>query len=1337
MGVSFKLSKTGRKFSPKPSLIQPEAREDDVSQNSKGTSRLGSKEGSSARKIEDTKSQVGKEASGVSASFFSTDENPISAGDEVSFTLNLFPDGYSIGKPLESDTLQHASKFLRPYNRTSESLFSAIECGRLPGDLLDDLPCVYIDGSLICEVRDYRKYASNKGPHLPDVVDSPVVTKVRLKISLENIVKDIPSIYNSWTYGDLMEVESRILKALQPQLCLDPTPKLDRLSKSPVPEKLHMTLSSLHKKRLRHVPEISVTSSNKIHGKKICIDRAPERSDSGIIQGNVLSHVHENLGAQCAGAGNTLALRPKGYIPDASFPTLPMMSQQQRYQMLAGNVRGMQDRGASPGGQDTMISYSDSNSTISLHAKRENQDGQTSPRSSFNKRPRLAHGVPDGTQQQPLGLQMENFHASDLNLKNTLLQQQVISRGIQFGNASMQKFPQQALEGVLNPEVAAASLPSGPMGMRHRAKEEQLDTQMDATEVNRNRSDVQTVETEKDRMGPQQPQLQQRLPNHPYMRTGFSQASWNNVNHHIDSHLKKEEQIQKRKSVQSPRVSGGTLAQSPLSSKSGEFSSGSVGPQYGAAAVTPVPGLLPKEKAAITAVPPVGGTGSLTSSANDSTMRQNQAQAAAKRRQNSLPKTPVISGVGSPASVSNIGVALNASSPSVGTPPLVDQTMLERFSKIDMIMIRHQLNRKENKADYPVRKPGPFPTDSLLLSLHNVSNDENFKEDSCARPLSKSLVGGSTNICKTRFLNFVQPERYLQGNVVSYRAQTSLIMSEKLSDGTVAMHYGDVEDGDILASEEHLPTLPNTHLADLLAAQLCSLMIRDGFHVEDRVQLKLTRMNLAPNSQPNAPGIPHNNSIADVPHYPEGVLGQSSGEVLNTANSGNVSLGSSVNIPPHARMLPPGNPHSSQIASVMPGVSVPGRPQQLDSQSSLQQQAQQLQQQPLHNQNPTVQQRLAQFPRSPMMLGTNPLSHLNASQNTNMQLGNHMANKPSPLHLQMLQQQQPQQQQQQSQQHQQSQLQRKLMMSMAGANLVGLGGISNTMSMAGAKGMGGAGISAPMGQMSNIGNVGQNPMNMAQASHISNSMTQRLPSGALSPAQTALLASKLRLVPPNRAVLGGTQSGIAGVSGARPVHPGSGGLSMLGTGINRANISQAQHAAMGAMGPPKLMGMNPYMNQQQSPQQQQQPMQLQLQHQQQQMQLQQQQQQLQQQPQQLHLQQQQMQQQQQLHQLETTSPLQAVMSPPQIGSPSNMAIPQLSSQSQQQQQQSSPQQMSQRTPMSPQQISSGTMHGMSAGNPEACPASPQLSSQTLGSVGSINNSPMELQGVNKSNLSSA
>lgn len=35
-------------------------------------------------------------------------------------------------------------------------------------------------------------------------------------------------------------------------------------------------------------------------------------------------------------------------------------------------------------------------------------------------------------------------------------------------------------------------------------------------------------------------------------------------------------------------------------------------------------------------------------------------------------------------------------------------------------------------------------------------------------------------------------------------------MSEKPTDGTVVMHYGDIDDSDFLAAEDHLPTLPNT-----------------------------------------------------------------------------------------------------------------------------------------------------------------------------------------------------------------------------------------------------------------------------------------------------------------------------------------------------------------------------------------------------------------------------------------------------------------------------------------------------------------------------------------------
>ncbi|KAL5755502.1 hypothetical protein ACOSQ2_020248 [Xanthoceras sorbifolium] len=227
MGVSFRVSKTGKRFHPKPSLQSETSCVDEVSEHSK--------EGSRTRKRE------GDDVAGISHSDGGHD---ISAEHEVSFSLNLYPDGYSIGKPPEKEaahqgSLQNVPKSLHSYDRASETLFSAIESGRLPGDILDDIPCKYVDGTLVCEVRDYRNCGSEQGSTARTVDGSPTINKVRLKMSLENVVKDIPLISdNSWTYGDLMEVESRILKALQPKLCLDPTPKLDRLSTNPVPIKV-------------------------------------------------------------------------------------------------------------------------------------------------------------------------------------------------------------------------------------------------------------------------------------------------------------------------------------------------------------------------------------------------------------------------------------------------------------------------------------------------------------------------------------------------------------------------------------------------------------------------------------------------------------------------------------------------------------------------------------------------------------------------------------------------------------------------------------------------------------------------------------------------------------------------------------------------------------------------------------------------------------------------------------------------------------------------------------------------------------------------------------------
>lgn len=57
----------------------------------------------------------------------------------------------------------------------------------------------------ILQVRDYRNCGFEPGNNGTSADASPTCTKIRLKMSLENVVKDIPLISDSsWTYGDLM-----------------------------------------------------------------------------------------------------------------------------------------------------------------------------------------------------------------------------------------------------------------------------------------------------------------------------------------------------------------------------------------------------------------------------------------------------------------------------------------------------------------------------------------------------------------------------------------------------------------------------------------------------------------------------------------------------------------------------------------------------------------------------------------------------------------------------------------------------------------------------------------------------------------------------------------------------------------------------------------------------------------------------------------------------------------------------------------------------------------------------------------------------------------------------
>jgi hypothetical protein len=78
------------------------------------------------------------------------------ADAEASFAVNLFPDGFAIDKPTEKGKQPplafEVMELLLPYDRTSETFLRAIDGGWLPDDLLEEIPCKYINGCVVCEV---------------------------------------------------------------------------------------------------------------------------------------------------------------------------------------------------------------------------------------------------------------------------------------------------------------------------------------------------------------------------------------------------------------------------------------------------------------------------------------------------------------------------------------------------------------------------------------------------------------------------------------------------------------------------------------------------------------------------------------------------------------------------------------------------------------------------------------------------------------------------------------------------------------------------------------------------------------------------------------------------------------------------------------------------------------------------------------------------------------------------------------------------------------------------------------------------------------------------------
>ncbi|XP_026430076.1 protein PHYTOCHROME-DEPENDENT LATE-FLOWERING-like isoform X2 [Papaver somniferum] len=1141
----------------------------------------------------------------------------------------------------------------------------------------------YVEGTLLCEVRDYRKGALVPGNVISSMSGLPVITKVSLKMSLENVMKDIPLISDdSWTYGDLLEVESRILKALQPKLCLDPSPMLERLSSEPAPKKLNLGLSGRQKRRSRHMPEVTVASNIQTHGKKVQPDAS---GDSGTISGDATQSVSNGH------VSSNSELSPKSLGLEASLPALPLSANQRKYQqgvdqrVMQDHVSGpaVQASRALPSSRGLTMTHNDGNGGVpSLHEKRERQDAQLEPLSNASKRARQTLVSLDVVPQKGVGSQLETITGPDLFLKNTVFHQPAESRDARYVSPGDQKFSQKVLEGVPNREPFCADQKG--LGIGGKDDPRQIE-KLDKPEFGRSKRASHAIGMENSQLDPQQGRINQGIPPHPLMTSHFpSPMQRKNLGQLVDKDLRIEDQLHKTKQMQSPRASSGAM-ESPKSFRSGEILSGWLGPQLGIAASAYGVTQKPTGHSLTT----VDGTPSLASNPADSMQRPRQEPTAPRRISNSLSNNQALSGVGSP---------------SVSTTPLSDHSILDKFSKIEMLTQRHQLNCKKKKEDsISVTKPASYSTHLISVCPSDVSNTEELREPNCITQLSKSLVGGSMNICKVRALNFCQNEHKFQGNVVIPR-RNRLILAEDESDGTVATQYG-IYNNEILDSKELLPALPNTYHADLLAAQFCSLMRREGFQLKDDQIQPIP--NVSMHYESSGPGVASKGvsaeMIASQPSF-------ASGAPVNNENS---SVNSFQNLLAGPQILPPGDNQPLFSKGLTSSVETPPSSQNLNPQSSAQS----------HQQNPNLviqQQQHPQIQRSSMMISTSPVSHMNPiGQNSNVQLANQMMNRHSKLQHQqrqqqqmVLQQQQQQQQQQRVlQQQQQLQMQRNMMSGLVTGmgmgnmrnNMVGLGGLGNVMGTGTiVRGVGVAGISGQTVPMLGLGGMDQNRMTIY---HVVNMLDQEVQLGKISQVQATAVLARFMANQNHGSIFGERQSGIAGMSTGQ-MHPGS-------------NINYIQNTTMGL--PQMIPGImiqqkqaQDLMLQQQQQLRQQQP-----------------------QPQQQQQQQQPRQQQPPQQQQQVGSPSETVVSSPLVGSPPSAATiqPQLSQQLSPQLQQLSPHQISQQTAMSP-QLSSGTMpplNATAAASTGVGPASPQVIASP---VGSITSSPMEVQDTSRSNSAS-
>ncbi|XP_048318216.1 protein PHYTOCHROME-DEPENDENT LATE-FLOWERING isoform X3 [Ziziphus jujuba] len=750
--LSFKtVSKRGTRYRPKP--LQIEEDDDD------GSGSLANQSQNEKQKV-DEGNYAGLDDKATDHSNDLAKSQPFSISDrddlDVSFSLNLFPNGFSVGKVTES--FNDAPEQLHPYDRASETLFS---------------------------IRDYRKCSFEKGG-TSAIDNSPLVHRVPLHMCMENVVKDILSISNdSWTYKDILEVESRILRALQPDLHLNPEPLHHRHNGEPLIKKVNLGISWSWKQEKRSIMlAANLESSNSPHVNPIPVTCATQ--DSGLV--------YKDRGIMCVkdNTPSSVLNRENNIVRETNSQSKPLTFPSNYHLVESRNLSAL--TALSTSNCVSVAKQSFSKSTGDLRKPSSSvlvdlgQCGKLVTEGPPIKRPK----------QEPLDFCYQRFAAggqSEINSgphlpwQNNLLHQQLeVENALRerfqdkvYPSPSVKNCQPEILEGISKIQAGWAT--------------SNLDLQTAKTCFPS--SDVRNINNNcflmDKRLGPSDclPTQEQQSP--PLLKTNnpLSNTLLNNKGQPVDRNLRNGSVNRRRKDLENPQFR--------TDEKSASASSRNINslPRSGS----------DKEKWKITFCPKGSSTNIVDSSA-------------------SISKVDV-------ARTKGVTMGIHH---SPQTLEIKSNSLSQRFLKIEAVTQRYNMNNKEPKLDKLVASKPFFHITSLLASHFSSCEDNGRSQDSTMDKVSfsKHFNGRRLNVHNSRVLTFVHQEPHVpQGTPADdSEAQIRLVISEKLSkelmEATVI--YGNEEDINSIVVPL-LPILQSAHMADLFAAQFTSLMVREGYRL--------------------------------------------------------------------------------------------------------------------------------------------------------------------------------------------------------------------------------------------------------------------------------------------------------------------------------------------------------------------------------------------------------------------------------------------------------------------------------------------------------------------------